>query len=936
MRMRRLTFILIFFLFGASVRAMEVVQRIEVVPEDQRALVLSTIPFQEGGIFDSKLLDVSKRLLLATDRFEQADIVFSDVDKVLRVTTVPKLYFDEINWTGDAVDRQREIQKFCIQSDEPQGLSQERISQITRCIAGELNGEGYLDALVLLQSNDAVLTVDVRLNDLYHVESLEFTGMKKIVESAFLKHLVNQRGEIFQPLKLDQDTKEILRAYLKEGYYFTEVFKAYVNVDPVGKKVSLQWRIKESQKVKVSFSGDYSSDKLLQAIVERDETFPKWFLEEVIDQIETDFKSKGYLSVSIIPSRNKETLPDSSEVEYIDVLVKEGPKFLLTDPEWVGISDLRTIQKYYGSVDGVQPGIPFDETAFRKAITDDFTNLLMSKGYLDLQVRSIDFVIDQQKSRVRPVIYLNEGDSYRISEFAVEGLPDEWKSSQEFKDLKKSLKNGDVYDYAKVVNAQNELSRILMEDGFLDVQIQRTLKKSDRGRLSIIMTFNLGPRYRVAKVLLKGTVKTDYDMLRREILIQPGELYLEERVRDTVDYILRLGLARSVDVRVLEKDVQSGTVYVLVEVNEGARFRFEMGPGYGTVDGVRGVFKGTYANIAGTGRRLTVTAKANRKLEDSGLPQDDPANGIEYLHKKERPFIERRITVEYFEPSLFHFPVDGRLIYTNMKISQRKLDLFKNTFTGAVDYRFNRRLIFSTHYNLEFSNPFNVLKGANSSTADPDFKMLTALGEVITIDYLDDSFSPIKGYKTRVGIDVYDKFLGGEANFWQVTLKQDFYRPIWILQKGRVFSFVLSLNAGFSAPYRKEFGDPKTQVIPVEKRFFLGGENSVRGFKEQAINPADDSSGILVGGNSYVYYQTEFYVPLLWGVDFLTFADAGNLFRYNSDWRPFDLRYTAGPGFRWNTPVGPLKIGYGFILDRKRINGKIEPVGQFYFGVGPI
>src|SRR5690606_29432776 len=135
-----------------------------------------------------------------------------------------------------------------------------------------------------------------------------------------------------------------------------------------------------------------------------------------------------------------------------------------------------------------------------------------------------------------------------------------------------------------------------------------------------------------------------------------------------------------------------------------------------------------------------------------------------------------------------------------------------------------------------------------------------------------------------------------------------------------------------------------TLDVPVEKRFYVGGENSVRGFTEKSINSIlrrrDDTgkleSYVREGGDSFFSFQSEFHIPLFYGIDLLGFFDGGQAFATNGDFNPFDLRFGAGPGIRWNTPVGPLKVGYGFIIQRKRFNGRKEPVGSLYIGVGPL
>jgi outer membrane protein insertion porin family len=118
----------------------------------------------------------------------------------------------------------------------------------------------------------------------------------------------------------------------------------------------------------------------------------------------------------------------------------------------------------------------------------------------------------------------------------------------------------------------------------------------------------------------------------------------------------------------------------------------------------------------------------------------------------------------------------------------------------------------------------------------------------------------------------------------------------------------------------------------------VGGEGSVRGFREKSISPRDRD-----GGDSYFSFMSEFYIPIAYGFDLLGFFDGGNAFKSNRAWKPWDLRYGAGPGVRVNTPVGPLKFGYGFILNRRCEvsvspcpSGKFDPIGTLYFGVGPI
>jgi outer membrane protein insertion porin family len=141
-----------------------------------------------------------------------------------------------------------------------------------------------------------------------------------------------------------------------------------------------------------------------------------------------------------------------------------------------------------------------------------------------------------------------------------------------------------------------------------------------------------------------------------------------------------------------------------------------------------------------------------------------------------------------------------------------------------------------------------------------------------------------------------------------------------------MMGFALNVGASFAESYWT------SHEVPFEKRSQIGGENSVRGYSQGSINPKDKNGNVQQGGNAYFFFQTEVHFPVAFGMDLLGFFDGGNAFLTNKDFRPWKLRYGAGPGLRWNTPVGPLKLGYGFTLFPR--TG--EPVGQVYIGVGAI
>jgi outer membrane protein insertion porin family len=120
--------------------------------------------------------------------------------------------------------------------------------------------------------------------------------------------------------------------------------------------------------------------------------------------------------------------------------------------------------------------------------------------------------------------------------------------------------------------------------------------------------------------------------------------------------------------------------------------------------------------------------------------------------------------------------------------------------------------------------------------------------------------------------------------------------------------------------------------LPVYEKFFLGGMNTVRGFEYAAISPRDPLTGDKIGGEKMMVYNTEFRFPLLkeQGVVGVVFFDAGNVFTADESYTFSGIRMGAGGGIRWYSPIGPLRLEWGYNLDR-RLD---EPSSQVEFSIG--
>ncbi|MBI4241112.1 MAG: BamA/TamA family outer membrane protein, partial [Candidatus Rokubacteria bacterium] len=219
-------------------------------------------------------------------------------------------------------------------------------------------------------------------------------------------------------------------------------------------------------------------------------------------------------------------------------------------------------------------------------------------------------------------------------------------------------------------------------------------------------------------------------------------------------------------------------------------------------------------------------------------------------------------------------------------------------------------------YRLSRDEISDLANTASSLLRDAEGVTLTSLVEgAVSRDTRDNVFAPTKGGRLGLVSDVAG--LGGDSKFLKTVGDVSYFQPV----------FWGTILAGrFEAGYGFGFGDNE---LPLFERFFLGGPNSVRGRKIRQISPLDDS-GARIGGTSELLLNVEHIIPVGFGIRLATFFDAGNVYGFTKDFDPTDTREAAGVGFRWQSPFGPIRVDWGYNLDRR----KGESASQVHFFVG--
>ena len=278
--------------------------------------------------------------------------------------------------------------------------------------------------------------------------------------------------------------------------------------------------------------------------------------------------------------------------------------------------------------------------------------------------------------------------------------------------------------------------------------------------------------------------------------------------------------------------------------------------------------------------------------------------------------------LSWTEPWLFDRPISfGIDLYR--KDSKYLSDLYDERRTG-VNFRLGKRLAefyrADLRYKLEQDEIRNVADEASDLIKEEEGTFdVSSLELTLTRDTRNSPIYPSRGMRNSVTGEAAGGPLGFDRDFTKLSTQHSLYIPLPLDLIVR-----LSTEAGVV----DEFGD--SDRVSLFERFFLGGANTVRGFEYRDIGPKDES-GEPIGGKSMVVGSAELTFPIIEKLRGAVFYDTGNVYEDYFDFDLGDLRSGAGVGIRLELPIGPIRLDYGWPIDRDEFQ---DSSGHFDFNIG--
>lgn len=543
-----------------------------------------------------------------------------------------------------------------------------------------------------------------------------------------------------------------------------------------------------------------------------------------------------------------------------------------------------------------------------------------NQGYIDMQVASTQVSITPDKKDIYVTININEGKGFTISEIKVEGTLFEQKEKIE---SLITLKPGDVYSREEIALTAKNISEHMGNFGYAFANVN-PYPELDREKNEVAFTFFVDPgkRVYVRKINFGGNTKTRDEVIRREFRQMESSWYNGEKIKLSRDRVDRLGYFTEVSLETPAVPETNDQVDVNMTVVEKPTGNVMLGAGFSQSENF--MLEGSIEqdNFAGTGNKVGLSANTSSRYRSVGITQTNPYftdDGISrtydlYLKTTRPPLVN---TGDYKVQSTgatvrFGVPfTELDRVYFGVGIDQTKVTTFDDgTYQSPLRYQ-------------EFVSDLNNCD-TNSSTCNPG--EASALSVPMTIswrrDGRDSALVPTKGEYQRAA---FETSLVGDLKYYKATYQHQYYWPIT-----RTMTFAVNGQIDYGAG----IGD---NPYPVFKNVYAGGIGTVRGYESSSIcaqGSCLDDNGDAVGGSKRLFANVELQMPLGDGQDrtlrWFTFFDVGSVWDEDMNIDAGDLRYSAGVGISWVSPIGPLKLSYGFPLNAEDTDSK----QQFQFQIG--
>jgi outer membrane protein insertion porin family len=727
---------------------------------------------------------------------------------------------------------------------------------------------------------------------------VQYTGPGTVSKERILAQMRTKAGQPYS----NQVVEEDIAALYKTGAIQNVRIFAQPEGDGVKVIVAVQTRailreieIAGAERVKPQRIRKEIKLKLNQPVDEKQ-------LEEARQKIIEVYQGKGFTDVSV--QFRVDPIDEKRGTARVVYTVTEGVKGAVRQIHFEGNAHfservLRKEMKTRGKtlIYFLDKSGRLDEVQLEQDL-DKIREFYQNHGYIDMEVKNVR----KERTEKGPMIItivVAEGPQYHVRKLTVSGY--HVAREDKIRGLLK-MKEGSVYSPKQLRDDAKAVADAYGSGGYVDLVILPEGAPAGPALIDVTYKIEEGDRSFVNRVNIEGNTRTKDKVIRREVLVAPGDVFNTVRVDVTKKRLENLGYFAKVETYPEETDIP-GRKDLDILLQEKRTGSLSFGGGFSTVDKLVGFAELSQGNFdlfnwpsfTGGGQKFRLRIQYGTQRRDFILTLTEPY------------FLDRRLSLT------------GQLFFTEANYLSALYDQRNYGFTMEARKPINSYIYMTLGYTLQDVDIFNVAGSASEAIQSQkgsfvESKIFTSA----VFDSRDNALLTHRGQRVTLAPFITGGFLGGDTQVYGFDLEgSQYFHFRWDL--------ILLINGEIATVSDWGAGTE----VPIFERLFLGGSNNLRGFPFREVGP-QDQNGEPIGGNSMARTTVELTFPIIEKARGAIFYDTGFV---NSDSWSFGFNHIAsdiGIGLRLDLPIGPLRLDYGYPIQRDGYNGG----GHFNFNVG--
>jgi outer membrane protein insertion porin family len=742
------------------------------------------------------------------------------------------------------------------------------------------------------------------------ISKILIKGNRRIETAAIMNVLKLRAGDQLDIDKVDSDIRSI---------YALGNFRDVKADTASGEKgLTLTYIVKEKpmvREINIEGNKEIKEDKIREAIeLKIGSVFASKELAKSVAKVKKLYADEGYYLADIATTTIKRS---DTEVRVI-FKITEGDKVLIKTIRFEGNRAfpakklkkvMETKEKWFLS------WITGSGTYKEEVLKNDanlIADLYFNNGYVNIKVGEPRVELSPDKKGLIVTFGITEGDQFKVGSIGFKGdlIESEGELAKKIK-----LKSGEIFNRSTLRGDVFTLTDLYADKGFAFTNVTPDSKvNNEKKNIDITFDFEKGEKVYIDRINISGNTKTRDKVVRRELKLAEGDLFGATPMKKSKQALMNLGFFEEANISTT-KGSADNKLDLNVEVKEKSTGQFSIGAGFSSLDGIMGQGSVQQSNFMGLGLKANVSASLGSKTQFYNLGISDPY------------FLDSRWTVgaDLYRTQRDYIDYTRRATGGDIKAGYPISD----EISTLLIYTYEDKKILDISAALK-----NSIK-LNPSLQPETTSSTSSIAAQLTRNTTDYHLDPTSGAISNLSMEFAG--LGGTNKFIRyIGETKLFYPSFW--------GTVISLHGAFG--YIQNLGN-----VPIDEKFYLGGINTLRGYNGRTVSPYttsnDNSATILgvrsdskiyafLGGDTEAYFNAEYQFPIIKdaGLRGVVFLDAGN--SYDGLGKLFTtLQVSYGFGFRWNSPMGPLRIEYGIPynpregIDKK--SGRLEfSMGSFF------